>query len=169
MVLSTCTYYRAEDFTWCDLDGQNNCVASWNQHIPKYCGGCYLHATLSMIQDRLKIMKGRGQDVMLSRQTFLNCAPFYNISGGCDGGDPIDIFRWMNERGLPDETCMLYNATDHTKFMDPFKNVTECPDYAKCLNCMPIETPAPGYFSEVCWPVKTPVLYSVRSICTRIY
>ena len=38
-----------------------------------------------MIQDRLKIMKGGGQDVMLSRQTFLNCAPFFNVSGGCDG------------------------------------------------------------------------------------
>jgi hypothetical protein len=44
-----------------------------------------------MIQDRLKILKGGGQDVMLSRQTFLNCAPFHNVSGGCDGGDPIDV------------------------------------------------------------------------------
>jgi hypothetical protein len=44
-----------------------------------------------MIQDRLKIMKGGGSDVMLSRQTFLNCAPFLNMSAGCNGGDPIDV------------------------------------------------------------------------------
>lgn len=34
---------------------------------------------------------------MLGRQTFLNCAPFYNYSGGCDGGDPIDIFHYMSK------------------------------------------------------------------------
>ena len=33
------------------------CVVSWNQHIPKYCGACWAHGSLSMIQDRLKIRK----------------------------------------------------------------------------------------------------------------
>jgi hypothetical protein len=42
------------------------------QHIPKYCGSCFLHATLSTIADRLKISKGgKSPDVMLGRQTFL--------------------------------------------------------------------------------------------------
>ncbi len=42
------------------------------QHIPKYCGSCFLHATLSTIADRLKIAKGgKSPDVMLGRQTFL--------------------------------------------------------------------------------------------------
>lgn len=42
------------------------------QHIPKYCGSCFLHATLSMVADRLKIAKGgKAPDVMLGRQTFL--------------------------------------------------------------------------------------------------
>lgn len=150
-------------FTWCDLEGENHCTPSWNQHIPQYCGSCFLHGTLSMIQDRLKIMKAGGMDVMLGRQTFLNCAPFHNMSGGCDGGDPIDVFNWMKDHGLPDETCLTYNATDHTKFLDPLKNVTKCPDYGKCTNCMPIETPAPGFSQEICWPVKTPVLYKVAA------
>jgi cathepsin X len=44
-----------------------------------------------MIQDRLKIMKGGGSDVMLGRQTFLNCAPYFNMSAGCNGGDVIDV------------------------------------------------------------------------------
>jgi hypothetical protein len=56
-----------------------------------------------MIQDRLKIMKRGGQDVMLGRQSFLNCAPFHSISGGCDGGDPIDVrlFRASSVPRLP--------------------------------------------------------------------
>lgn len=37
--------------------GENLCVASWNQHIPIYCGACWAHGALSMIQDRLKIRK----------------------------------------------------------------------------------------------------------------
>ena len=81
---------RSEAFTWCNYTGENHCTPSWNQHIPKYCGSCFLHATLSMLNDRLKIHKRGGMDVMLSRQTFLNCATPRNISGGCDGGDPID-------------------------------------------------------------------------------
>ena len=44
-----------------------------------------------MLNDRLKIMKGGGMDVMLGRQTFLNCAPLLNMSAGCDGGDPVDV------------------------------------------------------------------------------
>ena len=63
------------------------------------------HAMLQ-VQDRLKIRKrGMGEDVMLGRQSFLNCAPYEGLSGGCDGGDPIDVFKYMAKFGLPDESC----------------------------------------------------------------
>jgi hypothetical protein len=66
------------NYTWLDIDGVNMLVSSWNQHIPQYCGSCWLHGTLSMIQDRLKIVKkGLGPDVMLARQALLNCAAFH--------------------------------------------------------------------------------------------
>ena len=82
-------------------------VPSWNQHEPQYCGSCYAHATLTQLADRLKIEKGGlGPDVVLSRQSFLNCAPPKNYSGGCDGGDVIDVYGFMKEYGLPDETCV---------------------------------------------------------------
>jgi len=45
---------------------------------------------------------------MLGRQSFLNCAPSKGYSGGCDGGDIIDVVRYMTKHGLPDETCMPY-------------------------------------------------------------
>jgi hypothetical protein len=38
------------------------------------------------------------------------------MSAGCDGGDPIDVFRYMRHFGLPDESCQLYNASDYTKW-----------------------------------------------------
>jgi hypothetical protein len=44
-----------------------------------------------MLNDRLKIAKGGGMDVMLGRQTFLNCAGLLGYAAGCDGGDPIDV------------------------------------------------------------------------------
>lgn len=72
-----------------DVDGVSHLTPSWNQHIPQYCGSCWAHGTLSMVQDRLKIAKVKASDaapdVMLGRQTLLNCAPFHNMSQGCDG------------------------------------------------------------------------------------
>lgn len=78
-----------KSFNWCNLPsfpGENMCTTAWNQHIPIYCGSCWAHGTLSMVQDRLKIKKkGKGPDVMLSRQTLLNCAAFKGMGAGCDG------------------------------------------------------------------------------------
>lgn len=127
-------------FSWCsDAPGRPSmCTASWNQHIstpfkPGYCGSCWAHATLSMLQvrgpaggggphlhtqsrshphaahaatshppathhshplqDRLKIAKGGGIDIMLGRQSLLNCAGFHGHGDGCNGGDTIDVFK----------------------------------------------------------------------------
>jgi hypothetical protein len=93
----------------CDVDGEDWCVTSWNQHIPIYCGSCWAHGTLSMINDRLKIKKkGKGPDVMLARQSLLNCGHYEKMGHGCDGGDVIDVMEFMSKFGLPDESCMTY-------------------------------------------------------------
>ncbi|KDO31582.1 hypothetical protein SPRG_22119, partial [Saprolegnia parasitica CBS 223.65] len=104
-------------FDWCE---QGMCTTSWNQHIPQYCGSCFAHGSLSSANDRIKIMNHklgiRGPDVMLGRQSFLNCAPGHGLSDGCGGGEPADVYEFMRVYGLPDETCLPYNATDHTKY-----------------------------------------------------
>lgn len=143
-----------KSFNWCgeELD---LCTASWNQHIGQgYCGSCWVHGTLSAIQDRLKIRKnGRGIDVMLARQVLLNCGAFDNFGAGCDGGDVIDTFHYMTKYGLPDESCQLYSATDHTKY----PGAKKCPAIGKCMNCMPVKD------VSTCWPVRTPILYKLKS------
>ncbi|KAK9844141.1 hypothetical protein WJX81_005676 [Elliptochloris bilobata] len=112
-----------------------------------------------MIQDRLKIAKaGRGPDVLLSRQTMLNCGAFEGNGAGCDGGDPIDVFKYMVKFGLPDNTCLSYSATDHTRF-NKTGDVKHCPPLAICENCMPL----PPNGTETCWAVKTPILYKLNS------
>jgi hypothetical protein len=34
------------------------------------------------------------------------------MSNGCHGGEPRNVFDYMKDFGLPDETCMLYKADD---------------------------------------------------------
>ncbi len=49
--------------------------------------------TAPLCARRLKIKKrGLNPDVMLARQTLLNCAAFEGYGHGCDGGDTVDVF-----------------------------------------------------------------------------
>lgn len=143
-------------FSWCSNGADNMCTPSWNQHIPIYCGSCWAHGTTHMVQDRLKIAKkGMGPDVMLSRQALLNCAAYHGFGDGCNGGDVFDMFGYMTEYGLPDESCMIYTATDHHVFPDGLK---QCPDTGFCRNCNSNNESDPG----TCWPVKAPVTYKLK-------
>ncbi|GAX80603.1 hypothetical protein CEUSTIGMA_g8038.t1 [Chlamydomonas eustigma] len=137
---------------------------SWNQHIPQYCGSCYLHATLSMVQDRISVLSHGKSRVMLGRQTFLNCAPLINLSHGCNGGDVPDVLEYMAQKGLPDETCLTYKASDSSILEPPplgfTKEAHHCPSGAACRNCMPKQDDSGDY---TCWSVEAPILYKVTS------
>lgn len=143
-------------FSWCSNGADNLCTPSWNQHIPIYCGSCWAHGSTHMVQDRLKIAKkGMGPDVMLSRQALLNCGAYHGFGDGCNGGDVFDMFGYMTEYGLPDESCMIYTASDHHVFPDGLK---QCPDTAFCRNCNSVNESDPG----TCWAVKPPVTYKLK-------
>jgi len=116
-------------FDWRNVNGQNLVVADWNQHIPTYCGACWIHGTVSALNDRIKIMRrGKFPDVTLGRQSIMNCVP--STDGGpppgCDGGDAWMIHKYMQENKVPDESCMPYSA----------KNMGCTPDTI-CRNCFP--------------------------------
>ncbi len=139
-------FYLCSFFLSIYLSLSHGCATRLNgQHIPQYCGSCYAHGSLSMLNDRIKIMNMKrghaGTDVMLGRQTFLNCAPFLNFGNGCHGGEPADIFNYMRDVGLPDETCMHYSASDHTALGIDTSTLTRCPKISECMNCFIVGEP----------------------------
>lgn len=94
-----------------------------------------------------------GLRCLLTQLVFLSCS----YGAGCDGGDVIDVLRYMAKYGLPDESCMPYSATDHTKYG---KHATKCPAAGYCTNCMPIND------VDTCWAVKEPIRYFLDSYGT---
>jgi len=138
-------------FDWCDVDGKSYCAPSWNQHQPKYCGACYVHGTLSALNDRLKIMrKGEGIDTLLARQVILNCGSKHGFGNGCGGGESSDIFEFMRQIGLGEEGCYNYQAEEQP-----------CPANGNgyCTNCMMFGGDTTDY---KCWPVDKYVKYYVK-------
>ncbi len=109
-----------------------------NQHMPQYCGSCWLHGATSAMNDRLKIahyrmrkyFNFREQEVMLARQVVLNCGmeatggfPGAN-AGSCNGGTDVGVYDYVMKYGLPDTTCQVYSAVDH-----------QCSAFRECMNC----------------------------------
>jgi len=140
-----------EQYDWCDVDGQSYCTASWNQHQPKYCGACWVHGTLSAVNDRIKVQRqAKGIDVMLARQVLLNCGNKYGFGNGCHGGESADVFEFMRLLGLPDETCYNYMAEDGT-----------CPESGEgfCINCMMFGGDVTDY---KCWAVDNYVKFHIQ-------
>ncbi|ETV95724.1 hypothetical protein H310_10798 [Aphanomyces invadans] len=139
------------------------CTPSWNQHIPVYCGSCFAHGALASVNDRIKILHHtlgwKRPDVMMGRQSFLNCAPGHGLSHGCKGGEPADVYEFMRLYGLPDETCLHYNATDHTKYITSSNPNGTCPPEGYCIDCM--KTPdSPD--TPVCFPVTQTIRYRAK-------
>jgi cathepsin X len=138
-------------FDWCNVDGQNYCAPSWNQHQPKYCGACWVHGTLSAVNDRIKIQRGgQGIDVMLARQVMLNCGRKFGYGDGCNGGESVDVFEFMRVLGLPDESCNNYLAES-----------SGCPESGEgfCRNCMMFDEDVSNY---KCWAVDNYVKFHIE-------
>jgi cathepsin X len=151
---------------WRNLgDGVSMVTADVNQHIPVYCGSCWIHGTLAALNDRIKIARrGAFPDVMISRQAAMNCVPSLSTPEdappGCNGGDPWDIHTYLAHSPLPDETCQPYEAKNGV-----------CDAANQCRNCFhpsmigpdaPPEVPAVEFASPGCFAVDPGPLYGVR-------
>lgn len=141
------THDLPQDFDWRDVNGVNLVTSDVNQHIPQYCGSCWIHGTTAALNDRIKVMRrGKFPDVMLARQVLMNCVPSPNKSlapPGCDGGDPWMIHKYLMDNDVPDETCMPYQARN-----------MECNKMDQCRNCLP---------GHGCWSIDTWTGYGVSS------
>lgn len=134
-------------FNWGNVDGKSFLTPSWNQHIPNYCGSCYIHGALSQLNDRIKIAFNGTFEVMLARQVMVNCGPAHGLGAGCNGGEGFDVFEFVHRYGLPDETCQIYTAQDG-----------QCNHESICQNCMPIGESVDDF---KCWPVINPTKFYV--------
>jgi cathepsin X len=134
------TYTQASDLPathdWRNINGTNYLTPDMNQHIPHYCGACWLHAATHALNDRLKIgRKAQWPEITLARQVVLNCGG--GLAGGCHGGSDFGVYIFAHRYGLPDESCQLYSAEEF-----------QCSAFRNCMNCDPSpDGPSVGCYS----------------------
>jgi cathepsin X len=126
-----------EAFDWSNVSGQNFLARSMNQHIPVYCGGCWLFSGIHSLQDRIKIArKGKGVDINLSLQYVANCGT--DVAGSCGaGGTTGGLYQFIHDQGfIPFETCLTWEAcsADSTEERCTQGNYT-CSPINTCRTC----------------------------------
>lgn len=126
----------------------NMATVDRNQHIPVWCGSCWAHGSTSALADRFKLARrGAFPDLMFSIQNILACGS----AGSCHGGDDYAVYKYLHQKGVPHETCNLYQAKDQ-----------KCTDMAQCYTCeMDLTQP-----DSQCHPVANYTRYSVEEYGT---
>lgn len=116
-----------KNWDWRNINGTNYLSINKNQHIPTYCGSCWAHGTTSALTDRFHILNGPTvTPISISTQVVVNCQPG---GGSCFGGNPLDVYEFAYQQGIPDDTCQQYIA----------KNMKEplCTANQICQDCNP--------------------------------
>jgi cathepsin X len=135
------------------IPGGNYCTPVMNQHIPQYCGSCWAQGSTSAVGDRLEILRrvthAPGPMVILSVQVILNCA---HDAGTCHGGDHAGVYEYLQNNGLPSESCNHYRAADGT-----------CDAQGVCQSCWAGKNFFSGGFDSECCGVPNPTLYKIES------
>jgi cathepsin X len=108
-----------------------------NQHIPQYCGSCWIFGNLSALSDRIAIIrKGAWPQIQLGPQEVLNCGD----AGSCNGGTSPGLLRWVHKNGVSVEECLNYEARDGQCKSD---GTSVCKDCSR-------DSSGQSY----CWPLK---------------
>lgn len=136
-----------KEWDWRNVSGRSYVTWNTNENLPRgKCASCWAHGLTSALADRIGVQRhGAWPQVGLSPQMLLNC----NAGGSCSGGDPAHAYKFIAERGITDETCQNYQATQFT-----------CDSQYICRNC------APGGEKGLMWPgtcvaVEQPILWFI--------
>eukprot|EP01084_Bolivina_argentea_P272260 463515_1 len=130
-------------FVWNNVNGTNYASLARNQHIPQYCGSCWGMGSLSSLNDRLSIQRSKNggsiwPEITLSVQVLIN----ENGGGTCNGGSAPGVMRYIEQHGIPDETCQIYQAKNNPH---PGKSQLNI-----CETCVPgSSSSTPGSCSKV--------------------
>lgn len=85
----------------------------------------------SALSDRIKIAREAAwPDINISPQPILSCFQSPDLDMGCEGGDDVDAYQWMQENEITDRTCSIYRGRGWT-------NGQECSPMEICRNCSP--------------------------------
>lgn len=127
--------------------GINYVVPTLNQHIPQYCGACWIFATVHALSDRIKIARNAlTPEITLSPQALLNCGIKMKTQSwehmNCHGGTAAKAYQYIAEYGLPDNTCAPYEAHANT-----------CDGFHTCYNCL---------HNTTCYPIKDYTVYKLK-------
>jgi len=133
-----------ESWDWRNVSGRNYLSWTVNQHIPVYCGSCWAQGTLAALADRFNIHAGDKFPLLaLSVQAIINC----RAGGSCEGGNPAGVYEFAANVGVPDFTCLVYEAVDG----GPVEDCTK-PNINLCRDCT-WPPPNPGDRAN-CWARK---------------
>jgi len=108
---------------WRNVNGINYAGPSRNQHIPVYCGSCWVFGGVGMLSDRFNVARrNRWPPTFLSPQEIIDCGG----KGNCQGGSVVDVFEHAKTEGLVHEDCNVYRA-----------NNGNCTEFSRCGSCWP--------------------------------
>ena len=126
---------------WRNYQGRNLLTYVKNQHIPTYCGSCWIQSATSVLADRMNIANYKKgivfPRIVLSTQAVINC----RVAGTCYGGDSSLFFEKARNWPVPVETCQTYQAHNPTDF--------SCPAQSKCVLKSNTQTTALDKFNSV--------------------
>ena len=141
---------------WGNMNGVDFLTAPRNQHMPIWCGACWIFSATSAVADRLNIARNRTwPNIILAPQPILSCYDTdpTNIQG-CQGGDHMNTYQYILEHGITDESCSPYQAGSFFNSGNAGEIIIPCSDEIVCKNCAP---------SGDCWVPVTYELWNVTS------